>query len=92
LVDAYAEPADDAAMALAASTFGECALLGSIVARAVPQLDLSEDAIACLDENGRADVEDLFAKALREQPLGIPSVVLQCLSPDELDSAADEGS
>ncbi len=87
LVDAYTGRADDATVASAAATFADCAPLGSVVARALPQLELSASTIVCLDDNGRADVEDIFTRALRGQTQRVPSVVLSCLSPDELSGA-----
>jgi hypothetical protein len=84
LIDAYLSPLDDDLVAAAAALFGDCAKLGSVIAGALPQLELSAETVACLDDNGRGDVEDIFTRSLRGLAPRLPTVVLSCLSPDEI--------
>ena len=64
------------------------AIDGSVIAGALPQLELSAETVACLDDNGRGDVEDIFTRSLRGLAPRLPTVVLSCLSPDEIGNLA----
>jgi hypothetical protein len=84
LLDAYGRPDDPAAVSPAAATFSECAPLGSVIAAAVPDLELSASSVECLDERGGSAVEDLFARALRGEGPRLPAVVFECLTLEEV--------
>ncbi len=84
LLTAYAEPNEPSAVAPAAATFAECAPLGSVIANAIPGLDLSEESIACLDEKGGPAVQELFVGAIGGEAPRLPAVAFECMSREDM--------